>query len=127
MYIKIILIIIIHIGVSFRIILFTYVLQYFSDYYSCIHCKDYHSNTVKQLVEHGRKCTSCFRPDPFQYRFVCFACVYNSYCRSTFTRHVMMHLRNRPYKCLLCDYSSTQRGNLRRHVHLVHVEPLSSE
>ena len=46
---------------------------------------------------------------------VCEFCGYKSTLKSDVTRHRRTHTGERPFKCLLCPYSSTQQANLLRH------------
>ena len=41
--------------------------------------------------------------------------------------HMMTHNGLRPHKCFLCNYSSTQAGNLRRHIKKMHESNLCNE
>ncbi|KAK3869711.1 hypothetical protein Pcinc_025004 [Petrolisthes cinctipes] len=47
---------------------------------------------------------------------VCPYCNKRFYCNAHFIRHQRIHTGEKPYKCPHCDYSSTQKGNLKGHI-----------
>lgn len=51
---------------------------------------------------------------------VCGYCGHAFYRPSTLATHIRTHTGEKPYRCSVCSYSAAQKGNMRRHMHLVH-------
>lgn len=98
-----------------KLILLIYRYFIFSDY-TCVHCSKFRSQDINLLIHHGQICPSMYRPNPFKYKFVCFACGYFTYNRSNLVKHLRTHLGDKPFKCHICDYCSTQKVNLQSHL-----------
>lgn len=58
--------------------------------------------------------------DVSQRAHVCGYCGHAFYRPSTLATHIRTHTGEKPYRCSVCSYSAAQKGNMRRHMHLVH-------
>ena len=77
------------------------------DEFECIDCGKIFKS-ILHLRSHSR-----IHKDP---KFLCDICA-KGFCTKTKLReHRMIHTGEKPFKCVTCDYSSTQRGNLRLHM-----------
>lgn len=94
----------------------------FADFNFCLHCKNFSSSEVNALLDHCKNCSFMHRPDLFRYKFICYGCKYFTYSRTNMKSHVMTHLGNKPYRCTLCSFSSSQPSNLKTHLKNVHSQ-----
>ena len=51
---------------------------------------------------------------------VCGYCGHAFYRPSQLATHIRTHTGEKPYRCSVCSYSAAQKGNMRRHMQLVH-------
>ncbi|GBM51307.1 Zinc finger protein 358, partial [Araneus ventricosus] len=51
----------------------------------------------------------------------CMVCQYRSSKRSNMNRHLKIHTDERPFSCPHCGQRFTQKENMLRHIRLVHV------
>ena len=59
-------------------------------------------------------------------KYKCSLCNYTSSTKSNLTKHILgIHERRKPYICDLCEYKTYFSSNLLRHVHSVHEESKS--
>lgn len=82
----------------------------------CVHCNSYISSDIKDLIEHCKSCSHMTRPDAFHFKFVCYACEYNTYMSGNIKTHLRLHLDDKPYKCSLCNYECRQNVHLKSHM-----------
>uniref|UniRef100_A0A8D8WU29 RE1-silencing transcription factor n=1 Tax=Cacopsylla melanoneura TaxID=428564 RepID=A0A8D8WU29_9HEMI len=93
-----------------------FVAQNSQDIHTCVHCMSFASSNVNALIQHGKKCTSVYRPDPYKFKFACFACNHFSYHKGNIVSHTRKHLGDKPFKCHLCEYQSIQKVCLKIHL-----------
>ena len=36
-------------------------------------------------------------------------------------RHILVHTKEKPYQCHICDYKSTQKGHVKSHIKAAHI------
>ena len=58
---------------------------------------------------------------------ICGKVVHGRNRRQNMANHMLIHSGLRPHKCCFCSYSSTQLGNVRRHIRNVHKIDQDSE
>lgn len=68
-----------------------------------------------------------YRPQKLGQRlFKCPLCEYSSVFRSAITGHIPSHSDERPYVCNMCSYNTKRSGDLQKHKHTKHFQPLKS-
>lgn len=86
----------------------------------CLHCGLTLCSQLDNIIQHCKSCESAPRPDPYRFRFVCYACNYNSYLVGNIKKHVRIHLGDKPYKCSFCPYRCVQKNCLDSHIARFH-------
>lgn len=93
---------------------------------ACIHCKDFYSTVVEELINHCRTCEKAPRDDPTQQKYVCYACSYFTYVSGNIKRHVRIHLGEKPYKCSQCNYRAVEKKSVLNHMFRHHKKMVQS-
>lgn len=88
--------------------------------WTCLHCNDFVTKDLANLVQHCKLCPHMPRPDPFKCKFVCYQCNYSSYHVVPFKGHIFQHMGARPFKCRVCPFATTQKSNVSTHMRNVH-------
>lgn len=58
---------------------------------------------------------------------VCHFCGYSFVRPSQLATHIRVHTGEKPFRCDMCSYSAAQKGNMRRHILLVHGRVVAGE
>lgn len=88
---------------------------------ACIHCRNFQSSDMGDIVKHCRTCVFMPRPDAFRCKFVCYACrSFSTYNITTMKNHINVHLGEKPYKCPICGYRAVEKKNVRTHMIRIH-------
>uniref|UniRef100_A0A8D8M8V0 Zinc finger protein 711 n=1 Tax=Cacopsylla melanoneura TaxID=428564 RepID=A0A8D8M8V0_9HEMI len=88
--------------------------------FSCIHCNDFSTSDLDDLIQHCKLCTCMPRPNAYRCKFVCYQCTHGSYQINQFKSHIFTHMGEKPYKCQYCQFACTLKGNLKAHIKTVH-------
>ncbi|XP_026683696.1 zinc finger protein 64 homolog, isoforms 3 and 4-like [Diaphorina citri] len=94
-------------------------LFFFSDFVICQYCLTSLPKSIELILDHCKKCHFSQRID-FNHLYTCVLCQYHSNSRYNMRFHIRVHLGERPFKCLQCPYSSTQVSNLKSHMQIKH-------
>uniref|UniRef100_A0A8D8PPL1 C2H2-type domain-containing protein n=1 Tax=Cacopsylla melanoneura TaxID=428564 RepID=A0A8D8PPL1_9HEMI len=98
-----------------NVLIFPFPAQY------CIHCKQSLSFITNELVEHCKTCSQMPRQDPFRSKYVCYGCTYYTYSVGNIKKHLNIHLDEKPYVCVICDYRARESQALRMHMKKYHA------
>uniref|UniRef100_A0A8D9E651 Uncharacterized protein n=1 Tax=Cacopsylla melanoneura TaxID=428564 RepID=A0A8D9E651_9HEMI len=83
----------------------------------CIHCQNFQSPNINDIVDHCRTCTFMPRPHAFKCKFVCHACTsFHTYNITALKNHARVHLEEKPFGCTMCDYRCVQKVQLKLHM-----------
>lgn len=88
--------------------------------HSCSYCKKFQTTNMDHILEHCKVCSSMPRPNPYKCKFVCHMCSYGTYHKALMQSHIFSHMGEKPFKCLVCDYSCTLKTNLSKHLQNAH-------
>lgn len=88
----------------------------------CIHCLQSLSLYMSRIIEHCRTCAAMSRPNPYRYKFVCYACSFSTYLCGNMRNHVYIHLGEKPYACLECDYRAVRKQHIEKHTARRHAK-----
>lgn len=88
--------------------------------FKCLHCNHFATIDLDELIQHCKCCSSMPRPNPYKCKFVCYQCNYSAYHVVQFKGHVFQHMGEKPFKCQLCAFACTIKGNLLRHMKIQH-------
>ncbi|KAL1451440.1 hypothetical protein WDU94_005816 [Cyamophila willieti] len=94
--------------------------RFLSRSFSCIHCNDFATSDLDDLIHHCKMCTFMPRPNAYKCKFVCYQCNHGSYQINQFKGHIFTHMGEKPYKCQYCNFASTMKSNLNAHIKTVH-------
>ncbi|KAI5737435.1 hypothetical protein M8J76_013595 [Diaphorina citri] len=72
---------------------------------SCLHCQQFSSTRVIDILNHCKTCVFMERPSAFRYKFVCYACHYHCYSSGDLKKHIRKHTGDDPLVCKKCDVS----------------------
>lgn len=86
----------------------------------CRFCNCLLESNTEILVEHSKICEFVTRLHT-DYNYTCLFCEYHTYDRSRMRLHVRTHIGDKPFKCTICDHTSSQKGPLKIHMRLKHA------
>ncbi|XP_026685341.1 zinc finger protein 569-like [Diaphorina citri] len=93
----------------------------------CCHCQLMLPLDVDLLFDHCKSCAGALRSDPFRYKYVCCKCrIFNTYNGGNMKQHILHHLGEKPYKCDLCSYRSSRKGNVKVHYNRLHKNQIQT-
>ncbi|KAL1452160.1 hypothetical protein WDU94_006462 [Cyamophila willieti] len=87
-----------------------------------MHCFQFESCNLIDLMYHCRACTSMPRVHPHRDKFMCYACYYSTYISTNMKNHIMTHTGSKPYNCSLCTFKGASSQALKYHVRSTHVQ-----
>lgn len=90
----------------------------------CIHCHQFQSLDIYQLLDHCKSCVAMSRPNPYRHKFVCYACSYSTYLSGNIKKHVYTHLGEKPFACTICEFKAVANNKLRIHIDRYHKDNL---
>lgn len=88
----------------------------FPDRPYCIHCEQFQTMDISQILEHCKTCVKMTRPNINRHEYVCYACSYCTTKTHNIKRHVYTHLGDKPYGCPYCDFRCVEKGTLMNHI-----------
>ncbi|KAI5720505.1 hypothetical protein M8J77_007729 [Diaphorina citri] len=87
----------------------------------CVHCKNFESTNVDDILDHCKTCTEMSRPDKDQYKYVCFVCTtFHTFHMGNFKQHLKKHSGLKPFSCAICDFQCGRLAELSKHSYLKH-------
>uniref|UniRef100_A0A8D8SLP2 RE1-silencing transcription factor A n=2 Tax=Cacopsylla melanoneura TaxID=428564 RepID=A0A8D8SLP2_9HEMI len=110
---------------SWRNMLFHYskriifIIVHFTDLITCKHCYLTLSNENVSLLHHCKSCNHVLRTDT-SFNYVCLFCEYHTHNAGHMSRHIRMHMGEKPFKCTHCTYRSSQKENVVSHIRIKH-------
>lgn len=90
-----------------------------SEFLKCEYCDGIVSSDINELLLHCKSCEYITRAD-VSHRYVCYTCEYHTHDSSKMKRHLRIHARKKPFKCVHCIYSAKTIGSLKLHIQLKH-------
>lgn len=86
---------------------------------SCHHCRNNILMVTEDLLNHSEYCHAANRPVK-NYKYCCYCCSYHTQHRPNMRRHIRKHIGDKPFSCIYCSYTSTEKVRITKHIDVMH-------